>query len=164
MPRVRFPALLLVALACGGDSKPADEADAAASSTAVKTIAVSVPEGTAIPISLSDPISSAADKMGATIVAVVSGDVRDAAGRIVVPPGSLVKLRIDEISGATSVQTRGAIRLSTISVQIQQQDVPLKATIDSVPSRLVDRMLLVERATTLSARLTAGLTVNAVSP
>jgi hypothetical protein len=163
MPRLLLPALLVI-LACGGEPKPLDETDPAviAAKAAAKTIAVSAPEGTTIQLALRDPISSAADKMGANVLAVVIGDVRDAAGRVVVPPGSTVTLRIDEISGVTSVQAKGLIRLSPVSVQIERQDIPLKAQIDSVPTLLVDRMLLVERAAQFTMRLTSGLAVNIV--
>jgi hypothetical protein len=109
-------------------------------------------------------ISSGADKMGEMVRATVIGGARDASGRTVIPSGSFVTLRIDEISGATTVQPNGVIRLSVVSVQVQQQELPLKAQIDSVPSRLIDRLLLVERATLLTLRLTSSYVANVQQP
>jgi hypothetical protein len=159
-PRILL--LLFLTAACG-DSKPEANRPEPLSlepPAEGKAVALSLPEGTTFTVAIVDAVASGVDKMGGTITAVVSGGAKDASGRDVIPSGSFVKIRIDELEGATTPRPAGAVRLSPVSVLVQQQDIPLKAQIDSVPRRMVDRTLLIERATALTVRLTAPMMVS----
>jgi hypothetical protein len=151
------PALLIVVAACGGESKPpAVDPNHPPEKPTVTTVQ-SLKQETVVTVLTAENISSGADKIGGTFSALVSGDVKDERGDVVVPSGSRVTLRIVEIMGRTTVTPTGKLRLEPVSVTVQQQEFPIKGTIGEVASIIASDMLIVERSTPIAITLTAPL-------
>ena len=84
-------------------------------------------------------ISSATDKAGESITARVSADVKDGDGRVVIPAGSTVRLRIAAIHESENKSDEtGTLRLAAESVEIDGKSYSLSGSV-SVPRTLVGR-------------------------
>jgi hypothetical protein len=105
--------------AAGGSS--ADRRDASGRSLAA---------GTSITTTTTSRISSATDKAGETVNARVAADVKDAAGLVVIPAGSMVRLRITAIhESENKSDATGTLALATESVEIGDHTYPLRGTV-----------------------------------
>jgi YMGG-like Gly-zipper len=130
-------------LACGrAESKDlagqgAAIAGAAASATPVSA---SLASGTAVSATIQDAISSRTNTVGQHVSAIVSGDVTDDAGRVVIPGGSALVLTITKLGPAkNSGQADGAIVLDGTSVTVGGTTYDLAATVGPVPHTLKGR-------------------------
>jgi hypothetical protein len=89
---------------------------------------------------IQDSISSRHNKAGETLRATVSADVKDAYGRVAIPAGSSVGLRIAQLEAATNKsQDDGKIALEVTSVTVHGQVYSVNAPIESIPHQLVGR-------------------------
>ncbi len=115
--------------------------------------------GTTITAVTSSRISSATDKAGESVTARVSADVKDGDGRVVIPAGSTVRLRISAIHESENKSDEtGTLRLAAESVEIGGQSYPLAGTV-RVPRTLVGRKTNVNDV----AKVGAGAGVGAVA-
>ncbi len=85
-------------------------------------------------------ISSRHDKAGETFTALVSSDVKDVRGRVVIPAGSILNLTITELQPADDKGTRdGRITVAVSSVTVGGQTYPVSAGITSMAHTLKGR-------------------------
>ncbi len=107
---------------------------------------------------LTNPLSSLADRRGAIVDAVVTGDVVGPDARVAIPSGSRLDIRIDRLEAARDAAgPTGVVRLSPVAVYIRDDTIPLTGTIDTVPFLVRGTNVIVERATPLVIRLTRRL-------
>jgi type IV secretory pathway VirB10-like protein len=99
-----------------------------------------VADGAAVGVTIQDAISSRTNTVGQHVNGVVSGDVMDAAGAVVIPSGSPVVLTIAVLGPAmNSGQKDGTIALQATSVTVGGTTYDLNATVGAVPHTLVGR-------------------------
>jgi len=88
--------------------------------------------GTHFDMAATDTITSRTAKPGDPFTALVVEDVRNAAGRIVIPAGSQVNGTISDVKPAPNPRTAGTLTLAVSSVTIRGTNYPLDASIDSL--------------------------------
>ncbi len=160
--------LLLLAL-CACSSPDARSTDAPAASAgagsipeaAVPTKPVAATEQTVINASLIDPVLSTVAKAGDTVFAQVMGHVTDAAGYVVIPSTSPVKLRVVKLEAAKAgAGTTAVAELVPIAVTVRNVDVPISATVAPIAAQVTAAgVVLVDRGTTITFTLSKPLTV-----
>jgi len=77
-------------------------------------------------------ISSKSAKPGDIFTATVVADVQDAAGRVVIPAGSLVSGTITDVKSAPNPKSPGTLTLAVNSVAVNGRSYPINASIDSL--------------------------------
>ena len=77
-------------------------------------------------------ISSKSAKPGDVFTATVVADVQDAAGRAVIPAGSLVSGTITDVKSAPNPRSPGTLTLAVNSVAVNGRSYPIDASIDSL--------------------------------
>jgi hypothetical protein len=93
----------------------------------------SLPAGTVIGATARDTVTSRVNKAGGTMVVVVGADAKDAEGRVVIPAGAEVTLRIDTLrSESAKGKDNQALHLTPVSVAIGGSSRPIRGTVDSV--------------------------------
>lgn len=96
--------------------------------------------GTLIEAAISDSINSRHDKPGKTVTAAVARDVKDRAGRVVIPAGSVVTLTVTELAPAKSKSAAdGKLALQATSVNVKGRIYALDADVDPVAHELKGR-------------------------
>jgi hypothetical protein len=96
--------------------------------------------GTLIQAAISDSINSRHDKAGKTVTAAVAHDVKDRAGRVVIPAGSVVTLTVTELAPAKSKSAAdGKLALQATSVNVKGRIYALDADVDPVAHELKGR-------------------------
>jgi hypothetical protein len=96
--------------------------------------------GTLIEASIADSINSRHDKPGKTVTAAVARDVKDRAGRVVIPAGSLVTMTVTELAPAKSKSAAdGKLALEVNSVNVRGRIYALDADVDPVAHELKGR-------------------------
>ena len=96
--------------------------------------------GTLIEAAISDSINSRHDKAGKTVTAAVARDVKDRAGRVVIPAGSMVTLTVTELAPAKSKSAAdGKLALQATSVNVKGRTYALDADVDPVAHELKGR-------------------------
>lgn len=104
-------------------------------SFAQETVQRTLVAGTLIQVTTQGFLSYRRNKAGQTLTALVSGDVEDDRGQVVIPAGSRVALRIAQLAPATDPgQTGGRIALVVTSLTVRGQEYPLR--IRAEPPRL----------------------------
>ena len=88
--------------------------------------------GTTMDIAATDTISSRTAKVGDPFTARVVEDVRNAAGKVVIPAGSVVNGKIADVKPAPNPRTPGTLTLSVTSVTVRGTSYPLDASVDSL--------------------------------
>jgi len=88
--------------------------------------------GSHFDMAATDTITSRTAKPGDAFTARVVEDVRNAAGKIVIPAGSQVNGTITAVKPAPNPNTPGTLTLGVSSVTIRGTNYPLEATIDSL--------------------------------
>ena len=91
-----------------------------------------LPAGTHFDMAAADTITSRTAKPGDPFTARVVEDVRNAAGKVVIPAGSQVSGTISDVKPAPNPRTPGTLTLAVSSVTIRGTNYPLDATIDSL--------------------------------
>ena len=96
--------------------------------------------GTLIEAAIADSINSRHDKPGKTVTAAVARDVKDRAGRVVIPAGSLVTMTVTELAPAKSKSAAdGKLALEVNSVNVRGRVYALDADVDPVAHELKGR-------------------------
>ena len=107
-----------------------------------------------------DSLNSRHDHAGGTLRVRVSADVKDAAGRTVIPAGAVVSLHVDSLAPAENDQDKtGKLKLTPVAVEIGGTSHPLSATVDSVHYKIVGRGVTAGDA----AKVGAGAAVGAAA-
>ena len=117
-------------------ASPSASAPAAAPSASTASLAA----GTKLTASTTGEIRSDKNKMGDTVTATLASDVKDNSGRVVIPAGSEVTLKVTAIKPSENKSDKtGTLTLKPTSVNINGQSYPLSAKIDSVGTQLQGR-------------------------
>jgi hypothetical protein len=120
----------------------------------------SLASGTQIGATIIDSLSSRINKSGETVRGVVSADVRDDRGRIIIPASSPVVLVIDHLDpGNDQGQPDGRVSLVVTSVSVNGESYSVTARLDSVTHQMVGRGITKDEA----ARIAAGTVIGAVA-
>src|SRR2546425_3400781 len=90
------------------------------------------PVGTTMDMAATDTISSRTAKVGDAFTARVVEDVRDAAGHVVIPAGSVVNGKIADVKPAPNPSTPGTLTLSVSSITVRGTSYPIEASVDSL--------------------------------
>jgi hypothetical protein len=126
--------------------------------SAAATVGRSLPSGTRVSATIQDALSSRTNKSGETVHAVVSADVTDARGNVVIPAGSAATFTIDKIEpGSDQVRPEGRLMIDVASVTVRGQSYPLTATLDPIAHHLEGRGITKDEA----ARVAAGTAIGA---
>lgn len=85
-------------------------------------------------------IRSNTNKVGDEVIATVASDVKDASGRVVIPAGSQVTLRVTAIKESENKSdTTGTLTLKPVAVSVNGSSQPLAASIKTVDTKLEGR-------------------------
>jgi len=85
-------------------------------------------------------VRSNKNKVGDTVTATIAEDVKDNTGRVVIPAGSAVVLKVTAIKESENKSDKtGTLTLQPTSVSVNGQSYPLTARIDSVGTQLQGR-------------------------
>ncbi len=118
-------------------SKPATPAPAPSTPTAS---AASLAAGTSMTAATTAEIRSNKNKVGDTVMAKIANDVKDNSGRVVIPAGSEVALKVTAIKESENKSdTTGTLTLQPTSVTINGESYPIAARIEHVGSKLEGR-------------------------
>ena len=99
--------------------------------------APSLTAGTAISATTDAEIRSRKNKVGDEVTATVASDVKNAAGRVVIPAGSKVILKVTAIKPSDSKSdTTGTLTLDAVGVEVNGTERPIVATISGVRTKL----------------------------
>jgi hypothetical protein len=102
--------------------------------------APSLAAGTAISVTTDAEIRSRQNKVGDEVTATVASDVKDAGGRVVIPAGSKVILKVTAIKPSDSKSdTTGTLTLDAVGVEVNGTERPIVATISGMRTRLEGR-------------------------
>lgn len=96
--------------------------------------------GTTIMASTNAELRSHKNKVGDSVTATVGSDVKDNAGRVVIPAGSEVVLKVTAIKESENKSDKtGTLTLQPTSVSMNGQSYPISATIEGVTTELQGR-------------------------
>jgi hypothetical protein len=108
--------------------------------TAPAAVTKELPAGTSFSASTDAEIRSQKNKVGDEITATVGADVKDASGRVVIPAGSLVTLKVTAIKESErKSDTTGTLTLDATAVSINGKSQPINASISNVKTQLQGR-------------------------
>jgi hypothetical protein len=117
-------------------SRPSPSPSAAAPAPASRSLSA----GTTVSASTTAEISSAKNKVGDTVAATVASDIKDNSGRVVIPAGSEVVLKVTAIKVSENKSDKtGTLTLQPTSVIVNGSSYPISARIDSVGTHLQGR-------------------------
>lgn len=125
--------------------RPPAEAAAPAPSAAAQPAPVpagpaSLAAGTAITATMNDSISSRKNKAGDVVVARVNEDLKDASGRVVVPAGSTIAIKITAIHESENKGDKtGTLTLAVQDITVNGKTYAIDASIDQVARELAGR-------------------------
>jgi hypothetical protein len=88
--------------------------------------------GTKMDIAATDTISSRTAKVGDAFTARVVEDVKNAAGKVVIPAGSVVNGKIVDVKPAPNPRTPGTLTLSVASITVRGTSYAIEASVDSL--------------------------------
>jgi hypothetical protein len=115
---------------------PASPAAPAAPSSSSASLAA----GTSLTAATTAEIRSNKNKVGDTVMAKIASDVKDASGRVVIPAGSQVALKVTAIhESENKSDTTGTLTLQPTSVTINGESYPISARIEHVGTKLEGR-------------------------
>jgi hypothetical protein len=96
--------------------------------------------GTTITASTNAEIRSHKNKVGDTVTATIASDIKDNSGRVVIPAGSEVVLKVTAIKESENKSDKtGTLTLDATGVSINGRSYPLSATIEGVTTELQGR-------------------------
>jgi hypothetical protein len=133
-------------------TRPATPRPAAPSAPATLTLGA----GAHFDMAAGDTITSRTAKPGDPFTARVVEDVRNAAGKIVIPAGSQVNGTITDVKPAPNPNTPGTLTLAISSVTIRGTNYPLEASIDSLGTVRKGRGITTGDAAKVGAGAVAG--------
>ncbi len=88
--------------------------------------------GTEMDIAATDTISSRTAKVGDAFTARVVEDVKNAAGKVVIPAGSVVNGKIADVKPAPNPRTPGTLTLNVASITVRGTSYAIEASVDSL--------------------------------
>jgi hypothetical protein len=113
---------------------------ASAPAPAAAPIARSLAAGTTLTAATNAEIRSHKNKVGDTVTATIANDVKDRSGRVVIPAGSEVVLKVTAIKESENKSdTTGTLTVQPTSVVMNGQSYPLTASIEGVKTELQGR-------------------------
>jgi hypothetical protein len=112
--------------------------------------------GTTMDIAAADTISSRTAKPGDVFSARVVEDVRNAAGRVVIPAGSFVNGKITDVKPSPNPSTPGTLTLSVASITVRGTSYPIEASVDSLETIHKGRGVTTGDAAKVGAGAAAG--------
>lgn len=118
--------------------------------------------GARFDMAATDTISSRTAKTGDAFTARVVEDVRNAAGQVVIPAGSVVNGRITDVKPAPNPRTPGTLTLSVTSVTVGGNSYPIEGAIDSVETTHKGRGVTTGDAAKVGAGAVAGAVLGRV--
>ena len=125
--------------AAASPSTPSPSAPAPSPSTPPASTA-GLAAGTSLTAATTAEIRSHTNKVGDTVTAKIATDVKDKSGRVVIPAGSVIALKVTAIKESENKSdTTGTLTLQPTSVNINGQSYPLSASISHVDTRLEGR-------------------------
>jgi hypothetical protein len=133
-------------------SRPAVERPRPPAAPATLTLA----SGSHFDMAATDTITSRTAKVGDAFSARVVEDVRNAAGKVVIPAGSSVSGTITAVKPAPNPSTPGTLQLAVSSVTIRGTNYPLEASIDSLETVHKGRGITTGDAAKVGAGAVAG--------
>jgi hypothetical protein len=96
--------------------------------------------GTSINAATDAEITSKTNKPGDEITATIGADIKDASGRVVIPKGSKLVLKVTAIKPSDSKSdTTGTLTLDAVGVEMNGKEMPIVATISGVRTKLEGR-------------------------
>jgi serine/threonine protein kinase len=103
-------------------------------------VPAALPAGTSFSATTDAEIRSHKNKVGDEVTATVGADVNDASGRVVIPMGSQVTLRVTAIKvSKNESDTTGTLSLKPTALSINGSSQQVKASISGLKTRLEDR-------------------------
>jgi hypothetical protein len=118
--------------------------------------------GTQLDIAAADTISSRTAKAGDPFTARVVEDVRNAAGKVVIPAGSIVNGKIADVKPAPNPSSPGTLTLSVTSITVRGTSYPLDASVDSLETIHKGRGITSGDAAKVGAGAVAGAVLGRV--
>ena len=116
-----------------------------------------LPAGTAMTATVSDSITSQRNKVGETVTAEISEDIRDENGRVIVPAGSTARFTITALAPAENKSaTRGTINLQLASLTVRGKEYTIGGSSTSVEHTLRGRGVTTGDAAKVGAGAAAG--------
>jgi len=112
--------------------------------------------GTSFSATVSDTVSSRTTKSGAMMQAKVGTAVSSADGRVVIPAGSTVNIRLDEFKSASKKGGKETFSASLVSVIIGGTSYPISGTVDQLDYTLKGRGITTGTAAKVGAGAAAG--------
>lgn len=147
----------LVACSSGVAEEKAAAARAAANNRPYVPAERTLESGTRIGAQIQDSLSSRRNKAGETFTAIVSGDVKDDNGYVVIPAGSPVALMIGQLEPATNTsQKDGKIAFSVSSVSVRGRVYQVSADLDPVQHHLQGQGVTAGKVATVGIGAAAG--------
>jgi len=138
-PAPRTPAKPIRPAPTSRPSSPSASAPASAS-TPAPAASTGLKAGTALTPSTTAEIRSNKNKVGDTVTATVESDIKDNAGRVVIPAGSEVVLTVTAIKESENKSDKtGTLTLKPTSVNINGESYPVVASISHVDTKLEGR-------------------------
>jgi len=119
-------------------------------------------EGARFDVAATDTITSKTAKVGDPFTARVVEDVRNAAGQVVIPAGSVVNGSITDVKPAPNPRTAGTLTLTVSSVTVRGNTYPIEAAIDSVETTHKGRGVTTGDAAKVGAGAVAGAVLGRV--
>jgi hypothetical protein len=140
-PAPRTPSQTTRPAATPSTTSPSRPAPSGTTPTPAPTAtAASLAAGTSLTAATTAEIRSHKNKVGDTVMAKIASDVKDASGRVVIPAGSEVALKVTAIKESENKSdTTGTLTLQPTSVSINGQSYPISARIEHVGSKLEGR-------------------------
>jgi hypothetical protein len=139
-PAARTPSRPSRPAASPTTSSPTAAAPARPAPAAPAPTAASLAAGTSLTAATTAEIRSHTNKVGDTVSAKIAADVKDRSGRVVIPAGSTVALKVTAIKESENKSdTTGTLTLQPTSVSINGQSYPIAASIQRVDTRLEGR-------------------------
>lgn len=92
----------------------------------------SLPAGTGFDMAVSDSISSRTSHVGDMVSATVTEPVRNAAGRIVIPAGTVVQGVITDIKPASNTRATGTLSIAFSSMNVRGREYSVDLAVDSM--------------------------------
>ena len=122
----------------------------------------SLAAGTSIAATTNAQISSGTNKVGDIVTASVTSDVKDASGKVVIPAGSTINLRVTQIhESENKSDSTGTLALAVESVEMGGNTYPLDADV-MVTGKLVSKGVQAGDVAKVGAGAAAGAIVGRV--
>ena len=144
--------------------QPAAPAPApAASPTPAPAPPPTLAAGTSITAATDAEITSKTNKPGYEVTATIGADIKDASGRVVIPKGSKIVLKVTAIKPSDSKSdTTGTLTLDAVGVDVNGNERPIVATISGVKTHLQGRGTDATDAAKVAGGAAAGAVVGRV--